>query len=163
MSGLAVFTAFHVLLSLVGIGAGFIAVFGLIAGRWLNLWMKIFLVTTILTSVTGFMFQFKGITPGIILGVISIVALAISLFALRVKKLAGRWRSVFVVTAVVAQYLNFFVLIAQLFEKVPALHALAPTGSEAPFKAAQGTALLLFVVLGFLATKNFRHAELRTA
>jgi hypothetical protein len=162
MSGLAVFTAFHVLLSLVGIGAGFIAVFGLIAGRWLNLWMKIFLVTTILTSVTGFMFQFKGITPGIILGVISIVALAISLFALRVKKLAGGWRSVFVVTAVVAQYLNFFVLIVQLFEKVPSLHALAPTGSEAPFKAAQGTALLLFVVLGFLATKNFRHAEFQT-
>jgi hypothetical protein len=163
MSGLAVFTAFHVLLSLVGIGAGFIAVFGLIAGRWLNLWMKTFLVTTILTSVTGFMFPFKGITPGIILGVISIVALAISLFALRVKKLAGGWRSVFVVTAVVAQYLNFFVLIVQLFEKVPSLHALAPTGSEAPFKAAQGTALLLFVVLGFLATKNFRRAELQTA
>ena len=163
MSGLAEFTAFHVLLSLVGIGTGFIAVFGLIGGRWLNLWMKIFLVTTILTSVTGFLFPFKGITPGIVIGIISLVALAISLYAVRVKKLAGGWRSAFVVTAVVAQYLNFFVLIVQLFEKVPALHALAPTGSEGPFKAAQITALILFVVLGFLATKNFRHAQLQTA
>ena len=163
MSGLAAFTAFHVLLSLVGIGTGFIAVFGLIGGRWLNLWMKIFLVTTILTSVTGFLFPFKGITPGIVIGIISLVALAISLYAVRVKKLAGGWRSAFVVTAVVAQYLNFFVLIVQLFEKVPALHALAPTGSEGPFKAAQITALILFVVLGFLATKNFRHAQLQTA
>ncbi len=163
MSGLAAFTAFHVLLSLVGIGTGFIAVFGLIGGRWLNLWIKIFLVTTILTSVTGFLFPFKGITPGIVIGIISLVALAISLYALRIKKLAGGWRSAFVVTAVVAQYLNFFVLIVQLFEKVPTLHALAPTGSEGPFKAAQITALILFVVLGFLATKNFRHAQLQTA
>jgi hypothetical protein len=163
MSILAAFTAFHVLLSLVGIGTGFIAVFGLIGGRWLSLWMKTFLVTTILTSVTGFFFPFKGITPGIIVGIISLVALAISVFALRSKKLAGGWRSAFVITAVIAQYLNFFVLIVQLFEKVPALHTLAPTGTEGPFKAAQLTALLLFLVLGFLATKNFRHAQLQTA
>jgi len=163
MSGLGVFTAFHVLLSLVGIGTGFIVIFGLIAGRWLGLWMSIFLWTTILTSVTGFFFPFKGITPGIIFGILSLVALAISLFALRVKKLAGGWRSAFVITAVVAQYLNFFVLIVQLFEKVPALHELAPTGSEGPFKVAQLTALILFVVLGFLATKNFRHAQLQAA
>jgi hypothetical protein len=163
MSVLGVFTAFHVLISLVGIGAGFIAIFGLIGGRWLNLWMQTFLITTILTSVTGFFFPFKGITPGIILGIISLVVLAISLFALRAKKLAGGWRSAFVITAVIAQWLNFFVLIAQLFEKVPALHALAPTNTEAPFKIAQLTALILFVVLGFLATKNFRHAQLQTA
>jgi hypothetical protein len=163
MSVLGAFTVFHVLLSLVGIGTGFIAIFGLIAGRWLNLWVQVFLWTTILTSVTGFFFPFKGITPGIILGIISLAVLAISVFALRGKKLAGGWRSAFVITAVVAQWLNFFVLIAQLFEKVPALHQLAPTNSEGPFKIAQLTALILFLVLGFLATKNFRHAQLQSA
>ena len=163
MSVLGAFTVFHVLLSLVGIGTGFIAIFGLIAGRWLNLWVQVFLWTTILTSVTGFFFPFKGITPGIILGIISLVVLAISVFALRGKNLAGGWRSAFVITAVIAQWLNFFVLIAQLFEKVPALHQLAPTNSEGPFKIAQLTALILFLVLGFLATKNFRHAQLQSA
>lgn len=163
MSVLGAFTVFHVLLSLIGIGAGFIAIFGLIAGRWLNLWVQVFLWTTILTSVTGFFFPFKGITPGIILGIISLVVLAISVFALRAKKLAGGWRSGFVITAVIAEWLNFFVLIAQLFEKVPALHVLAPTNTEGPFKIAQLVALIVFVVLGFLATKNFRHAQLQTA
>ena len=163
MSGLAVYTAFHVLLSLIGIGAGFIMIFGLIGGRWLGFWISTFLWTTILTSVTGFFFPFKGITPGIILGIISLVVLAISVFALRAKKLAGGWRSAFVITAVIAEWLNFFVLIAQLFEKVPALHQLAPTNSEGPFKIAQLTALILFVVLGFLATKNFRQAQLQSA
>jgi hypothetical protein len=163
MNGLAVFTAFHVLLSLIGIGAGFVAIFGLIGGRWLGFWMSVFLWTTILTSVTGFFFPFKGMTPGIILGIISLVVLAGTLLALYGKKLAGGWRTVFVITAVIAEWLNFFVLIAQLFEKVPALHALAPTNSEGPFKIAQLTALIVFVVLGFLATKNFRHAQLQTA
>jgi hypothetical protein len=163
MSGLAAYTIFHVLLSLIGIAAGFIVIFGLIAGRWLGLLMSIFLWTTILTSITGFFFPFEGITPGIILGIISLVVLALSLFALYGKKMAGGWRTTFVITAVIAQWLNFFVLIAQLFEKVPALHALAPTNTEAPFKIAQLCALIVFVVLGFLATKNFRHAQLQTA
>lgn len=163
MNGLAVFTAFHVLLSLIGIGTGFIVIFGLIGGRWLGFWTSMFLWTTILTSVTGFFFPFKGITPGIILGIISLVVLAGTLFALYGKKLAGGWRTVFVITAVIAEWLNFFVLIAQLFEKVPALHALAPTNTEAPFKIAQLTALIVFLVLGFLATKNFRHAQMQTA
>jgi hypothetical protein len=160
---LGAYTAFHVLLSLIGIGTGFIVIFGFIAQRWLGLWISVFLWTTILTSVTGFFFPFKGITPGIILGIISLVMLAISLFALYAKKMAGGWRTTFVITAVIAQWLNFFVLIAQLFEKVPALHALAPTNTEAPFKIAQLTALILFLVLGFLATKNFKHAQLQTA
>ena len=163
MSGLGVFTAFHVLLSLIGIGTGFIVIFGLIAGRWLGLWTSIFLWTTILTSVTGFFFPFKGITPGIVLGIISLVVLAVSLFALYAKKMAGGWRTTFVITAVIAEWLNFFVLIAQLFEKVPALHTLAPTNTEPPFKIAQLVALIVFVVLGFLAAKNFRQAQLQTA
>ena len=152
MSGLAVYTAFHV-----------VVIFGLIGGRWLAPWMSIFLWTTILTSVTGFFFPFKGFTRGIVIGIISLIALALSLYALYREKLAGGWRTMFVITAVLAQYLNFFVLIVQLFEKVPALHALAPTKSEGPFKIAQLTALILFVVLGFLATRNFRHAQLQTA
>ena len=160
---LAAYTAFHVLLSLIGIGTGFIVIFGLIAGRWLGLWTSIFLWTTILTSVTGFFFPFKGITPGIVLGIISLVVLAVSLFALYSKKMAGGWRTTFVITAVIAEWLNFFVLIAQLFEKVPALHTLAPTNTEPPFKIAQLVALIVFVVLGFLAAKNFRQAQLQTA
>ena len=163
MSGLAAYTIFHVSLSLIGIATGFIVIFGLIAGRWLGLWTSIFLWTTILTSITGFFFPFKGITPGIILGIISLVVLAVSLLALYGKKMAGGWRTSFVIMAVVAQWLNFFVLIAQLFEKVPALHMLAPTNTEPPFKIAQLCALILFVVLGFLATKNFRPAQLQTA
>lgn len=163
MSGLAIFTGFHVLLSLVGIGAGFVAVFGLIGGRWLGLWMSTFLWTTILTSVTGFLFPFKGITPGIVLGIISLVVLSLTLFALYGKKLAGGWRTTYVITAVLALYLNFFVLIVQMFEKVPPLHALAPTQSEAPFKIAQLAALVLFLVLGFLATRNYRRAQLGAA
>jgi hypothetical protein len=163
MSGLAAFTVFHVLLSLIGIAAGFVSIFGLIGGRWLGLWVSVFLWTTILTSVTGFFFPFKGVTPGIILGIISLVILALTLLALYGKKMAGGWRTVFVITAVMAEYFNFFVLIAQSFGKVPALHALAPTGTEGPFKIAQLIALIVFVGLGFLATKNFRHAQLQTA
>jgi hypothetical protein len=162
-SVLGAYTAFHVLLSLIGIGAGFIVIFGFIAQRWLGLWVSVFLWTTILTSVTGFFFPWKGFTPGIKLGIYSLVALAISLFALYAKKMAGGWRTTFVITAVIAQWMNFFVLIAQLFEKVPALHVLAPTNTEGPFKIAQLTALILFLVLGFLAAKNFRHAQLQTA
>jgi hypothetical protein len=160
---MSAFTAFHVLLSLIGIAAGFVAIFGLIGGRWIGFWISTFLWTTILTSVTAFFFPFKGVTPGIILGIISLVVLAISLVALYSKKLAGGWRTTFVITAVMAQYFNFFVLIAQSFGKIPALHALAPTQSEAPFKIAQLTALILFVILGVLATRNFRRAELKTA
>lgn len=163
MTGLAAFTAFHVLLSLVGIAAGFVAGFGLIGGRWLGLWMSTFLWTTILTSVTGFLFPFKGITPGIVLGIISLVVLALALYALYGRKMVGGWRTTYVITAVLALYLNFFVLIAQSFEKVPALHELARAQGAGPFKIAQAAALILFLVLGFVATRNFRHAELRAA
>lgn len=163
MSGLALFTLFHVALSLVGIGAGFVVVFGLIGGRMLNVWTPTFAWTTILTSVTGFLFPFKGVTPGIVLGIISLVVLAFTVYALYMKHLEGGWRTTYVITAVLALYLNFFVLIAQLFMKVLALKALAPTGTEGPFKATQLCVLILFVVLGFLATRRFRHAELRAA
>jgi hypothetical protein len=163
MSGLALFTLLHVALSLVGIAAGFVVVFGLIGGKKLGVWTPTFVWTTILTSVTGFLFPFKGVTPGIVLGIISLVVLAFTVYALYMKHLAGAWRSTYAVTAVLALYLNFFVLIAQMFMKVPALKALAPTGTEGPFKVTQLCALILFLVLGFLATRRFRHTELSAA
>ncbi len=152
--GMNTFTQFHVLLSLIGIFTGFIVVFGMIGAKRLNGWTAIFLLTTVLTSVTGFFFPFHGITPGIIVGIVSLIVLAIAIFARYMRDLAGGWRSTYVITAVIAQYLNFFVLIAQLFQKVPALMALAPTA----FKVAQLAALIVFLVLGILATKRFRDA-----
>jgi hypothetical protein len=157
------FTLFHVALSLIGILTGFVMLFGFIGAKWNDVFIKIFLWTTLLTSVTGFMFPYKGVTPGIILGIISVVVLAISFYALYAGKTIGAWAKIFVVTTAIAQYLNFFVLIAQSFRKVPALKALAPTQSEAPFKAAQGVALLLFVILTILAAKNVRGKALQSA
>jgi hypothetical protein len=114
----------------------------------------VFLITTILTSVTGFLFPFHRLLPSHVLGILSLIALAIAVYALYVSHLAGGWRKAYTVSAVIALYLNVFVLVAQLFAKVPALKALAPTQSEAPFKFAQLALLLLFIVVGALATKR---------
>ncbi len=129
---LKTFTLIHVAISLLAIASGFVVLFGLIAGRRLNVWTAAFLATTIATSVTGFGFPIKGVTPGIVLGVISLVVLAIALYARYVGQLVGAWRPVYVITAVLALYLNVFVLIVQSFQKVPALKAMAPTQSEHP-------------------------------
>jgi hypothetical protein len=150
------FTLFHVLLSLAGIGSGFIVVFGLLSRRMLNGWTAIFLVTTVLTSVTGFLFPFHGVTPGIILGVLSLIVLAATIAARYAFHLSGAWRSTYVISAIIALYFNCFVAIAQSFEKVPALHELAPNGKEPPFLAAQLLLLALFVVLGVLSVKKFK-------
>jgi hypothetical protein len=156
MTGLQIFTLAHVLISLVGILSGFVVVFGLIAGRKLPLWTPTFLWTTVLTSVTGYFFPFTGFKPSYVVGAISLIALAIAIYALNSKHLVGGWRSTYVITSVVALWLNFFVLIAQAFGKIPALHALAPNGNEPPFLVAQIGALIVFIVLGYLATKKFR-------
>jgi hypothetical protein len=150
------FTFIHVAISLVAIASGFIVLFGLISAKRFDGWPAFFLATTILTSVTGFGFPISGVTPGIVLGVISLLVLAVALYARYARRLAGIWRPVYVITAVIALYLNFFVLIAQSFQKVPALKALAPTQSEPPFAIAQLVALAAFVGLGFLATTRFR-------
>jgi hypothetical protein len=155
---LSLFTQVHVALSLIGIGTGLLVVFGLISGRLLRFWTGLFLLTTVLTCVTGFLFPFKGITPGIVVGILSMVLLALAIAALYLFHLAGGWRTTFAITAAISLYLNVFVLIVQLFEKVPALHALAPTQSEPPFKIAQLLALALFVVLTVVATRGFRNA-----
>jgi len=158
---MSLLTLVHVVLSLVGIAAGFVVLLGLLAGRLPAKWNSLFLVTTIATSVTGFFFPFHKVTPGIVVGVISLVVLAIAFVALHNKRLEGAWRRIYVVTAMVALYLNVFVLIVQLFEKVPALHAMAPTQSEPPFKMAQLGNLALFVVLTIMATKRFGRPRLR--
>jgi hypothetical protein len=149
------FTFIHVAISLLAIASGFVVLFGLIARKRLNAWTAFFLVTTIATSVTGFGFPIHGVTPGIVIGVISLVLLAVALYARYGRDLAGAWRLVFVITAVIAFYLNFFVLIVQSFQKMPALKSLAPTQSEPPFAIAQLIALVAFIAMGFLAAKRF--------
>jgi len=152
------FTLFHVVLSLVGIGAGFVVVFGLIAAKQLNRWSVVFLSTTVATSLTGFLFPFHKLLPSHVIGVVSLVALAIAILARYARHLVGAWRWIYAVNAVVALYLNVFILIAQLFQKVPALKAMAPTQSEAPFLVTQLVVMALFVVLGIFAAKRF-HVE----
>jgi hypothetical protein len=152
---LAAFTLLHVIISLIGIVSGIPVVYGLLSSKPLPGWTALFLATTILTSVTGFFFPVDSIKPSHIFGVISLVVLALALLALYSYKLAGAWRKVYVVTALLALYLNSFVLIVQSFLKAPFLHALAPTGTELPFASAQGVLLVLFVWLGVLAVKKF--------
>ena len=155
---LSTYTILHVILSLIGIGTGFIGLFGLINGRLLSPWNVVFLVTTILTSLTGFGFPNTKVTPGIVLGILSMIVLAIALLALYVFHLKGGWRRTYAITAMIALYFNVFVLIAQTFEHVPVFHALAPTGAETPFKVAQTLLLVLFAVLISAAAKKFRTA-----
>jgi hypothetical protein len=153
---LATYTTLHVIISLVGIASGVIVLAGLLGGRLLTLWNGLFLVTTVLTSVTGFGFPYTKVTPGIILGILSLITLAIAIFALYGRHLNGSWRRTYVITAMIALYFNVFVLIAQLFEHVPAIHALAPTQTEGPFKLAQLLLLILFAVFITAAAKKFR-------
>ena len=160
---LTIFTILHTLISLIGIFSGLIMLGGWLAGHRLEAWTKLFLTTTILTSVTGFGFPFHGFTPAIGFGILSLVVLAITLYALYSRHLIGAWRWVFVVTAVIALYLNFFVLVVMAFRRVPALHALAPTQSEPPFQVTQLVMLVLFAVLGILAVSKFPRETLAAA
>jgi hypothetical protein len=153
---LHVYTTVHTLISLVGIFTGFVVLFGLLAGKRLDGWTKWFLITTVATSVTGFFFPFHGFTPAIGLGIISLLVLAVAIFARYPRHLAGHWRWIYVVTALLAFYLNVFVGVVQAFLKVPALHAMAPTQTEPPFKLTQLVVLSLFVLLGIIATIRFR-------
>jgi hypothetical protein len=150
------FTFVHVVISLVGILSGLVVLFGLIAGKSLDGWTALFLLTTVATSVTGFMFPFHKLLPSHVVGAISLVVLSIAILARYSRHLAGGWRRTYVISAVIALYLNVFVLVVQLFEKVPALNALAPTQSEPPFKITQIVVLAIFVVLGIFAAKGFR-------
>jgi hypothetical protein len=148
------FTVLHTLISLIGIVSGLIVLVAMLGGRG-SAWTGLFLLTTVLTSVTGFMFHSASFGPPQIVGVISLVALAFAIAALYLGHLAGAWRWIYVVTAVLALYFNVFVGVAQSFDKIPALHALAPTATETPFKVAQLIVLVIFVVLGIRAVKRF--------
>jgi hypothetical protein len=154
--GMTTITFVHVLISLLGILSGLVVLFGLIAGKRLDGWASLFLVTTVATSVTGYMFPFHKLLPSHVVGAISLVVLAIAIYARYSRHLAGGWRRTYVISAVIALYLNVFVLVVQLFEKVPALNALAPTQSELPFKITQLVVLAIFVVLGIFAARGFR-------
>ena len=150
----------HVVISLIGILSGLVVMIGLLSGKRLNGWTALFLLSTVLTSVTGLLFPFHGFTPGIGLAIISLLILAVAIYARYPRNLAQAWRWIYVVTAMLAFYLNVFVLVAQLFQKVPALKALAPTQSEPPFAITQLLVLVLFVVLTVLAVVRFRGHQL---
>ena len=157
---LATFTLVHVVISLVGIASGFIVLIGLFSSNRMSGMTALFLLTTILTSATGFLFPFTELLPSHIIAIISLVLLAIACIALYGMKLLGRWRPIYVVTAMVSLYLNVFVLVTQAFLKVPALHALAPSvpPSEPPFAVVQGIVLVLFVLATIRAVRRYHPA-----
>jgi hypothetical protein len=149
------FTYLHVFLSMVGIGAGVFVVFGLLSSRRLSILTSLFFVTTVTTSLTGFLFPFKGVTPAIVVGILSLIALALAIVGLYVKKLDGSWRGVYVISVMVAFYFNFFVLIVQSFGKVHVLSQIAPTQTSPGFGLIQLIVLLIFVFLTLRAFKRF--------
>ncbi len=155
---LTTFTLIHVVLSLIGIGSGLLVMFGLLNGKRLGAMTSIFLITTGLTSATGFLFPVPHLLPSHVVGILSLLVLAIAIPALYVFHLSGGWRKAYVITASIALYFNCFVLVVQSFLKIPALHALAPAGKEPPFAIAQLALLVAFVVLITLAVKKFHAA-----
>jgi len=156
--GMDTYTFVHVLLSLIGIVTGFIVLFGLLTASRMSMWTAIFIVTTLATTLTGFGFPYNGFTPAIGVGIVSTIVLVITIAARYAFRLSGSWRWIYAGGAVLSFYLNFFVLIVQSFQKIPALNAYAPTGSEPPFAITQGIALLAFVVAGALSVRTFKPA-----
>ncbi|WP_270936441.1 hypothetical protein [Falsiroseomonas oryzae] len=152
----AAFTALHVAISLAGIGAGLVAIGGMLAGQWLGGWTALFLATTALTSVTGFMFPGSAFGAAHAVGVLSLIALVPAAYALYGRGLESAWRRIYIASAVAALYLNCFVGLVQTFQKQPALAELAPTQGEPPFVAAQLLLLAVFVWLGVMVTRRFR-------
>jgi hypothetical protein len=153
---LHIYTLLHVLISLIAIFTGVVVLFGMLSGKLLDGWTKWFLITAVATTVTGFFFPFHGVTPAISLGIITVPVLAITIYARYSRQLACAWRWIYVVGAVMSLYFNLFVLVVQAFEKVPGLHAMAPTQTEPPFKFTQLVVLVIFVLLGLLAVIRFR-------
>jgi hypothetical protein len=158
---MSTFTLVHVTISLVGIFSGLVVVAEMIAGKERNGWTALFLVSTGATSVTGFFFPIHQFTPAIGTGIVSLLVLAVTVFARLGRQLEGGWRRTYAIGAVLALYLNFFVLIVQCFLHVPALKTLAPTQTEPPFAIAQTIALLGFIAVGALAAIRFRPAMAR--
>jgi hypothetical protein len=161
--GQAALVFIHILISLFGIGSGFVILAGFLGGKRLDGSNAFFLVTTILTSLSGFILPAHKILPSHILGVLSLIALAIACVARYAKKMQDGWRKTYVISAMISFYFNVFVLVAQLFLKVPSLHSLAPNGSEPPFAIAQSIVLIAFAVFTVLAVKKFHSAATATA
>jgi len=157
------FTLFHVAISLIAIASGSLVTYGLLTANRMRGMTLLFLIMTIGTSVTGFFFHRDQVLPSQIVGGISLVLLAVTSAARYVYDLRGVWRAIYAAGAVTCLYLNVFVLVAQLFLKIPSLHELAPRGNEPPFALAQGIVLVLFVVLGVSAVKRFRPARAASA
>lgn len=155
---IAVFTKLHVAISLIAIAAGFLCLFGFLARRRFPLLNGLFLAFTALTSITGFLFPFKGVTPGIVIGILSMIVLTVAAVARYGGHMGGAWRGTYIISAAAALYFNVFVFVVQSFEKAPALKALAPTQTEWPFKAVQIAALILFVALTVLALRCYHPA-----
>ena len=153
---IATYTLLHTVLSLVGIVTGLIVAGALATGTRLDRWTAIFLITTVLANASGFGFPFVKLLPSHVVGAVSLVVLAGVIVADYVKHRAGAWRTTHAVGVVLATYLNVFVLVAQLFKRIPVLFLLAPTQSETPFALTQGLVLVLFVWLGVAAVKGFR-------
>ena len=158
---LPVFTALHVIISLVAIASGIVVADELVHNRLSAAWNALFLVTTTLTSAGGFLFPFHGITPGIKLGVISLVVLAVAIVAYFGGHLARGWRRTYAICAIAVLYMNVFVLVVQSFMKIPLLKSFAPTQSEPPFLVTQLIVFALFVVLAVVATKRFHNPSAR--
>jgi len=155
---LAAYTFVHVVLSLVGIGSGFVVLFGLIGGKRLDGWTKLFLVTTVATSATGFGFPVHSLMPSHVIGILSLIVLAVAIIARYTRGLAGGWTKAYVICSAFALYFNVFVLVVQAFRRVSFLNELAPTQSEPPFAIVQVAVMALFVVLTTLAVKRFHLA-----
>ena len=157
------FTLLHVVISLIAIATGFVVVARMFRSNVAAGWTGIFLATTILTSVTGFLFPADTVLPSHIVGGISLVVLTIATAALYAFRLMGSWRWISAASAMFALYLNVFVLVAQAFLKGGFLKALAPKGSEPPFLVAQGVVLIVFILLGIKAVKSFHPDTSRAA
>jgi hypothetical protein len=157
--GFTPFTQFHSIISLVGIVSGFVVLRGMFHSKRLVGWTAAFLLSTLLTSVTGFFFRPFLLGPSNIIGIISVVLLAVAIYAWYGRHLAGHWRRAYVIPAVASLYFNVFVLVVQLFRKVPALNALAPTQSEPPFAVTQLIVLIVFIWWGRKAVKQFHPAQ----
>jgi hypothetical protein len=150
-----IFTLLHVLISMIALASGFVVLGGLLLANRMPGWTAAFLATTVLTSVTGFGFPLSSLLPSHIVGVISLVVLAVAIYAYYVGNLAGPWRWIYAATALAALYFNVFVGVAQAFAKIPAMQALAPTQSEPPFAIVQAIVLMIFVLIGIVAARRF--------
>ena len=154
----ATFTLIHVVISLIGIFSGLVVLLGMLRAKHYRGWTAFFLVSTVLTSATGFFFHSASFGPAHAVGVISLLVLAVAIIAVYVFHLASAWRLVYVISAVAALYLNVFVSVVQAFQKLPFLQPLAPTQSEPPFLVVQLIVAAIFILLGLLAVRRF-HPE----